>query len=74
MPIPTEEADSDAETIPGDPALVPKPQEDYVTGEEEEDDNETDSETFDSDALYIDEAQWSRILFEYSVILSAQVY
>ena len=66
LPIPTEEADSDAETIPGEPTLVPKPEEeeDYVTGEEEEEDNETDSDMFDPDALYIDEAQWSYLTAE----------
>ena len=71
LPIPTEEADSDAETVPGDPTLVHKPveeEEDCVTGEEdEEEDNETDSETFDPDALYIDEAQWSYLTAEHKL-------
>ena len=46
LPIPTEEADSDAETIPGDPTLVPKPveEEEYVTGEEEEEEDEEEEE------------------------------
>ena len=56
LPIPTEEADSDVETIPGEPTQVPEPvEEEYVTCEE---DNETDSDSFDLDALYIDKARW----------------